>query len=109
MNSSASYQYKNYALMRISQTGWRSAKAECRACLGYMGKPRLRGGEASQSGSSVTVSWEADVWGRVQAGANAAEENLRATVADFEFARQSLAEHLGLLFVLQCLFRDFLV
>jgi hypothetical protein len=36
------------------------------------------------------VSWEADVWGRVQAGVNAAEESLRATVADFEFARQSL-------------------
>ncbi|MCP4767173.1 MAG: TolC family protein [Gammaproteobacteria bacterium] len=48
------------------------------------------GPEASNSGGGVTMSWEADVWGRVEAGANAAEENLRATVADFEFARQSL-------------------
>lgn len=51
--------------------------------------------ETSLSGSSVAVSWEADVWGRVQAGANAAEENLRATVADFEFARQSLAANVA--------------
>jgi outer membrane protein TolC len=41
------------------------------------------------------MSWEADVWGRVEAGASAAEENLRATVADFEFARQSLAANVA--------------
>ena len=35
------------------------------------------GPDTSQSGGSVAVSWEADVWGRVQAGANAAEEDLR--------------------------------
>ena len=49
----------------------------------------------SVSGSTVAISWEADVWGRVQAGANAAVENLRATVADFEFARQSLAANVA--------------
>ncbi len=48
------------------------------------------GAESTSTGASVVVSWEADVWGRVQAGASAADENLRATVADFEFARQSL-------------------
>ncbi len=48
------------------------------------------GPESTSSGASVIMSWEADVWGRVQAGASAADENLRATVADFEFARQSL-------------------
>jgi NodT family efflux transporter outer membrane factor (OMF) lipoprotein len=37
------------------------------------------------------VSWEPDIWGRVRAGASAADENLRATRADFEYARQSLA------------------
>jgi outer membrane protein TolC len=41
------------------------------------------------------MSWEADVWGRVQAGASAADENLRATVADFEFARQSLVANVA--------------
>ena len=39
----------------------------------------------------LTVSWEADVWGRVRAGAAAAEASLRATEADYEYARQSLA------------------
>jgi len=39
----------------------------------------------------VGVSWEPDIWGKVRAGATAAEENLQATVADFEWARQSLA------------------
>ena len=39
----------------------------------------------------VGVSWEADIWGKVRTGATAAEENLQATVADFEWARQSLA------------------
>ena len=53
------------------------------------------GGSGAGSGTSsaigVGVSWEADVWGRVQAGASAADENYRASIADFEFARQSLA------------------
>ena len=41
------------------------------------------------------MSWEADVWGRVQAGANAAEEQYRAALEDFEFARQSLAANVA--------------
>ena len=48
----------------------------------------LSGGSAN---AGLGISWEADVWGRVRAGASAAEESLRASVADFEFARQSLA------------------
>jgi NodT family efflux transporter outer membrane factor (OMF) lipoprotein len=51
--------------------------------------------EGTSAAAGVGVSWELDVWGRVQAGANAAEENLRATVADFEFARQSLAANVA--------------
>ena len=61
------------------------------------------GGNLSQtsgdSGNSadvgVAVAWEADVWGRVQAGANAAEEQYRAAVEDFEFARQALAANVA--------------
>jgi len=53
------------------------------------------GPESTTSGASVVVSWEADVWGRVQAGASAADENLRATVADFEYARQSLVANVA--------------
>lgn len=52
-------------------------------------------GGSSSAGAGVAVSWEADVWGRVQAGAQAAEENLRASIADFEFARQSIVANLA--------------
>ena len=41
----------------------------------------------------VAASWEADVWGRVRAGINAAEQSLAATQADYEGARLSLAAH----------------
>lgn len=53
------------------------------------------GGDDLVSGSSASaglaVSWEADVWGRVRAEKAVGEESLAASVADFEFARQSLA------------------
>ncbi len=50
-------------------------------------------GPAASRGNAVGLSgsWELDVWGRVRAGAAAADENLRAVTADFEFARQSVA------------------
>lgn len=51
--------------------------------------------EQESAGGGVAVNWEADVWGRVQAGVNAADESLRATVADFEFARQSLVANVA--------------
>ncbi len=58
------------------------------------------GGAASaehrSAGAGVAVSWEADVWGRVQAGVNSADENLRASAADFEFARQSLVANVAI-------------
>ena len=52
------------------------------------------GGDAAVSGTTysagVAVSWEADVWGRVRAEAAVGEEGLAATVADYEYARQSI-------------------
>jgi len=39
----------------------------------------------------ASISWEPDVWGRVQNLVNAQEELTAAQVADFNFARQSLA------------------
>lgn len=57
------------------------------------------GGGASQrgnldtrtAGASLNVKWEADVWGKLSSSAAAAEEAFRATEADYDFARQSLA------------------
>lgn len=52
-------------------------------------------GSSGSSSAGVTLSWELDVWGKVKAGASAAEESLRATVADFEFARQSIVANVA--------------
>ena len=53
------------------------------------------GGDDTVAGTAgevgVGVSWEVDVWGKLRAGRKAADESLRATVADVEFARMSLA------------------
>ncbi len=41
--------------------------------------------------AALTMSWEADVWGKLRQRAAAGEAALAATTADFEFARQSIA------------------
>jgi outer membrane protein, multidrug efflux system len=42
-------------------------------------------------GAGLNVSWELDVWGRIRNQTAAAGESVRASEADLEFARQSLA------------------
>jgi len=42
-------------------------------------------------GAGLNVSWELDVWGRIRNQSAAAGEAVRASEADLEFARQSLA------------------
>ena len=46
--------------------------------------------DTSVAGASLNLQWELDIWGRLAAGASAAEEAFRATEADLEGARQSL-------------------
>ncbi len=41
--------------------------------------------------ASARVQWEADIWGRVRAGRNAAYANAQSIEADFRFAQYSLA------------------
>jgi NodT family efflux transporter outer membrane factor (OMF) lipoprotein len=73
----------------------RLAGAALKPTVALGGELSGTGGNDAVAGTSgdlgVAVSWEVDVWGKVRAGARAAEENLRATTLDFEFARQSLA------------------
>ncbi|MEN8141012.1 MAG: TolC family protein [Thermodesulfobacteriota bacterium] len=59
--------------------GYRDVKHE--------GAGSARGG----GGAGLGVSWEADVWGRIRSGIAGVEEEEGATVADYQFARQSLA------------------
>jgi len=59
--------------------------------VGGSGQSTTRGDNSSNTaGISLNVEWELDIWGKLRAGASAAEESFRATEADFEFARQSL-------------------
>ena len=51
--------------------------------------------EQNVASGGFGVSWEADVWGRIQAGVNAADETLRATEADFQAGRMSLAANVA--------------
>lgn len=39
----------------------------------------------------VGVSWEADLWGKIETGILAADENLKASIYNYSFTRQSIA------------------
>ncbi len=59
---------------------------------GYQDKQYEGTGTGSGGGAAgIGVIWEADVWGRIRTGVAGSEEQTAATVADFQFARQSLA------------------
>ena len=45
---------------------------------------------SNQSGASLNMQWELDIWGKLGSAASAAEESYRATEADLEAARQSM-------------------
>lgn len=47
--------------------------------------------EGNSYNAALTMSWEADVWGKLRQRAAAGEAGLAATTSDFEFARQSIA------------------
>lgn len=48
-------------------------------------------GSTLPQGGGLSISWEADVWGRLGLSEKAAETSAVAVAADYEFARQSLA------------------
>jgi NodT family efflux transporter outer membrane factor (OMF) lipoprotein len=55
------------------------------------GENRVLSNTTSTFGTSLNVSWEADLWGRLRAGKAAALADVEATQADFAAARLSLA------------------
>jgi len=74
----------------------RLAGSQLKPTVAFAGDVAQLGGSDAVSGvtdwsGGVAMSWEADVWGRVRAGVQAAEEGLAASEADYAFARQSLA------------------
>lgn len=74
----------------------RLAGSQLKPTVAFAGDVAQLGGNDLVSGMTewsggVAMSWEADVWGRVRAGTQAAEEGLAASQADYNFARQSMA------------------
>jgi NodT family efflux transporter outer membrane factor (OMF) lipoprotein len=55
------------------------------------GGTKLSGDNSGMQGALLTMSWEVDLWGRVRSGRAAATFDARAAIADYEFARQSMA------------------
>ena len=55
------------------------------------GAEKTYGGSVLDTNSwAAIITWELDVWGKLRARSDAAEESLKATIADFEAARLSL-------------------
>jgi len=83
---------------RVEQAGHyvQLAKAALKPSLGIGGTGGIKaggGGDVSSAlqGVLLAASWEADLWGRLRYGRNAAQSQHASAKADFEFARQSLA------------------
>ena len=74
----------------------RQAEAGLKPTVGYAGgyADNEYGGTGTSKGGSaagMSISWEADVWGRIGTDIAGSEQDTAATVADYMFARQSLA------------------
>jgi len=67
------------------------AKLKPTVALGGSYKDGEYKGIKEKSYAALSISWEADVWGRIRTGVAAQTEAARASIADFQFARQSLA------------------
>ncbi len=74
----------------------RQAEAGLKPTVGYAGgyaDTEYEGSGAGKGGGAggLAISWEADVWGRIGTDIAGSEQETAATVADYQFARQSLA------------------
>jgi NodT family efflux transporter outer membrane factor (OMF) lipoprotein len=55
------------------------------------GGGKMSGDNSGLQGAAITVAWEIDLWGRVRYGRAAAAAGAESAMADFEYARQSMA------------------
>jgi multidrug efflux system outer membrane protein len=83
---------------RVEQAGHyvQVARAALKPSFGIAGTGGIKAGGGSDVSSALqgvllAASWEADLWGRLRYGRNAAQSQHASAKADFEFARQSLA------------------
>jgi len=61
--------------------------------INFFGLPFAASNTYSQFDAGVSVGWEADLWGRIRAGARAAVADAQAVQADLAAARLSIAGH----------------
>lgn len=54
------------------------------------------GGSNSSANVGLNASWEADVWGRIQAGVNAAQASAQSAEADYLYAQYSLGANVAI-------------
>ena len=55
------------------------------------GGGKMSGDSSGLQGGALVINWELDLWGRVRYGRAAASADATAALADFEYARQSIA------------------
>ncbi len=56
----------------------------------YDGTTLWKGDSEYIVGAGFPISWEPDLWGQVQAGVSAANENMLASIFNYEYTRQSI-------------------
>ena len=74
----------------------RQAEAGLKPTVGYAGgyadtEYKGSGTGKGGSGGGLDISWEADVWGRIATDIAGSKQETAASIADYQFARQSLA------------------
>ena len=55
------------------------------------GGGKMSGDQSGLQGAALTATWEIDLWGRVRYGRAAAAADAASAMADYEYARQSIA------------------
>lgn len=57
----------------------------------YLGSSSTQGNHDYGIGGSAGISWEADLWGKIQTGILSADEELQSKIYNYSYTRQSLA------------------
>lgn len=79
---------ESMALSSYSKTG-KSIKVGYSA--DYSGYSDIRGTNDYNFAATGGISWEADLWGKIETGILAADENLQADIYNYSYTRQSIA------------------
>lgn len=73
-----------------------SLKPTANVSLSSNNSGKVQGASASASSSvAINASWELDVWGRLQAGVDAANANAQVAQADYQYAIHSLSANIA--------------